>query len=112
MPTVSDPFWIKQGDTKKNLVRTLKNADGTVINLTGATVVFTMRKGSRAATIDEVECGIPDEPNGVVEYAWRAGDTDDAGVYDAEFEVTLPGSEIITVPNDGHMKVTITPELA
>ncbi len=111
MATASDPFWIKQGDTSKVLERTLKNADGSVINLSGADVVFTMRKGSRTATISEVACTIADAPNGVVEYDWQTGDTDEAGVYDAEFEVTFSGGEIITVPNDGHMKVTITPEL-
>jgi hypothetical protein len=51
----ADSFTIKQNDTKPDLQRTLKNADGTAIDLTGASVKFHMKRG---------------ETDGVVKYVW------------------------------------------
>lgn len=109
----ADPFTIKQGDTLENLVRTLKNSDGSIMDLTNATVKFTMRLGANAPKVDEQSV---DTLDGQVEdnatYVWQDGDTDTPGTYDSEYEVTFQGGEILTVPNDGHMSVTVTPALA
>ena len=62
----------------------LKQADGTPVPLTGASVRLLMgipgkpRKVAAAATI-------LDAANGIVEYAWAAGDVDTVGVYLAEW---------------------------
>jgi hypothetical protein len=108
----ADSFTIKQGDTQPPLIRDLKNADGSAIDLTGATVVFTMKRRS-TVKINEQACSIlSPESDGSVQYDWQTADTDTAGVYQSEFECTLPGGEIITVPNDTHMEVHVVAELA
>ena len=49
--------------------------------------------------------------DGVVEYAWAAGDTDTAGTHLAEFQVTFPGGLPATYPNRGYLLVEITADL-
>ncbi len=108
---LSDPFVLKQNDTLSILVRTLYNADGTVIDLTGAAVKFLMRKRGNASPKVNAAAVINDAPGGIVQYVWVAADTDVTGEYDAEWQVTFAGGTIITVPNDSHMRVTVMPEL-
>ncbi|MFQ6673084.1 MAG: BppU family phage baseplate upper protein [Candidatus Tectimicrobiota bacterium] len=105
-------FWIKEGDTTPAIRRTLQDEDGNAINLTGgATVQFKMR--SPGATTPKVDAAatLVDAANGVVEYAWATGDTDTAGSYWAEFEVTFPSGKIETFPNYKHLLIRIVEEV-
>ncbi len=108
----SDSFVIKQGDTLPALRRTLLNSDGTPIDLTSATAVRFHMIESGTPMIDEAAVVVPPEVDGVVEYPWAAGDTDTAGVFQAEFEVTFAAGTVITVPNDRFMQVRIAPQAA
>lgn len=104
-------FSIKRGDTGPTLTAVLSDDNG-VINLAGATILFTMRKVydpdcetapplkvSAAATI-------VDSPNGKCAYAWVAADTDTAGEYLAEFHVTIAGLKM-TYPSAAQIAVTV-----
>jgi uncharacterized protein YfaS (alpha-2-macroglobulin family) len=51
---------------------------------------------------------IHDAPNGVVRYSWGTDDTDEAGRYRAEFEVTYADGSVETFPNDGFHDVVLT----
>ena len=50
--------------------------------------------------------------SGRVKYSFSAADTDTAGNFDGEFEVTFVGGQVETFPNDGFIKVIITDDVA
>lgn len=106
-------FNIKVGDTSPDLQATLKNADGTVINLTAAAaVLFHMReKGSDTAKVERA-AEFVDRAGGVVKYVWQAADTDTEGTYEGEFEITFNDGSISTVPNNGYIEIPMKTEIA
>lgn len=109
---MADPFRIKQGDTSPSLQYALTP---TSVDLTGATVVFSMRpalagsavKVNRQAATIVTATGTP-----TVRYDWAEGDTDTAGVFYGEFEVTYSDDTVETFPNDGFILVSIAPQVA
>lgn len=72
-----------------------------IMKLQGASVA----KVNAAATVE-------DAASGSVSYPWLAADTDVAGTYEAEFEVTFAGGEKRTFPADSYFYVTVIPDLA
>jgi hypothetical protein len=105
-------FYIKQNDTSPFLLATLKDGNGNLIDLTAASVRFHMRSvGASSATVDAAAV-VVDEDQGSVKYEWQAADTATSGTYEAEFEVTYSGGAIETFPNDGHIRVIITDDVA
>lgn len=104
-------FTIKQGDTGPPIQAVLQDAEGTVQDLTGATVRFHLLDVSGTVIID-ASASVLDDAGGKVSYAWQAGDTDSAGSFKGEFEVTLPSGEIRTFPNWSNIRVKIVAELA
>jgi hypothetical protein len=106
-----DTHYLKRGDTSPSLAYALDPAS---VVLTGATVRFNMRavnggatKVSRAAATVVTATGTP-----TVRYDWQAADTDTAGIYEAEFEVTYVGGAVETFPNSGYIRVNIDGDIA
>jgi hypothetical protein len=100
---------LKRNDTKDTISYTMTYADGTPVNLTGATVRFVMGKGktlitSAAATISSATAG-------KVEYTLKESDTLVAGNFNAEFEVTFSDSKVKTFPSDGYISLRIQPNV-
>jgi len=96
-------FDIKQNDTKPDLQVTLKDGAGAAVDVTGATVRFSMRNQlTKALKVNEQAVTLVTAASGVVKYVWGtlAGDNDTPGLYDAEFEVTYSGGAIETFPNN------------
>lgn len=105
-------FYIKQDDTSPELQATLKDADGTAIDLTGATVRFHMRQsGSTTAKVDAAATVVT-AASGIVKYTWSAADTDTEGRFEGEFEVTYADGSIETVPNTGYIPIRIRGDIA
>jgi hypothetical protein len=109
-------FYIKNGDTSPAYVVDLQDdVDSTpaAINLTSATsVTFKMRPtGTTGAPTVDAVMDITTAASGRVTYEWQAGDTDDPGEYDVEFEILWNDSTIETVPNSGYMTVHVTDDL-
>ena len=105
-------FYIKRNDTSPSMLATLQDADGNAVNVTGATARFHLRAiGSDAVTVDSAAV-IVSPSEGIVRYDWDAADTDVAGSYQAEFEVTYADASIETFPNDGYIRVNITGDIA
>lgn len=103
-------IFLKQKDRLPKLRATLMDGNGP-INLTGATVKVWFRlKAGGEGSERSGNCTIIDPENGVVEYAWAAGDTDVPGDYYVEFVVTITGMTM-TFPNDGYLSMTILPDL-
>jgi hypothetical protein len=95
-------FYIAVDDTSDPLEVRLKSDDGSIIDLTGASVSFKMKQvGSDTTKVDAdpiaegsgSTTGIvfDDASNGDVTYAWQSGDTDTAGYYNARFYVDYDG---------------------
>lgn len=114
MPTTRDVYTIKKGDTLPALTRTLKFDDGTVYDLSSATAInfiVAPRNGlipdyANATTFTGSVVGAATD--GVVQYAWAAGDTSTLGVGDfyGEFEV-IEGTDRITFPNGKNQYIHI-----
>ena len=49
--------------------------------------------------------------DGIVSYSRGATDTDTAGLYMAEWEVTFAGGIPMTFPGNGHLYVNVEPDL-
>ena len=88
-----------QGDTDPAFAVKLKNKrDGSAINLSGATVAFSMKHiKARPGMAPKVSAGsvtVTGAATGECEYRWTAGDLDVPGVYTAEFTVTKSNAKI------------------
>lgn len=104
-------FSIKQHDRSPDFSVTLEAPVGTPVDLTGTTVTFLMTlvgattaKVNTTATVDSAE-------DGEVSYAWGATDTDTAGLYRAEFQVTFAGGIKRTFPADDYLYVKVVSDL-
>ena len=104
-------FNIKQNDTSPSLQATLKDASGTVIVLTGASVRFHMKALDGTVKVDAAMT-ITSTSGGVVQYDWQTGDTDTVGSYSVEFEVTYSDSTIETFPNNQNLTISVVRELS
>lgn len=120
------PFYVVKNDLQPAYPAQIKNADGTVRNITGSTIYCTMKtKGGSTIKINRSTTGIviTDGANGKFEYQWQSGDTDtpcsrdtkgDYIPYLIEFEVNPSGGGgKYTVPNpsQGEAQVIVTDSL-
>lgn len=106
-------FYIKQYDRRPNLIARLKNADGTPLNLTGASSVKFIMKKDNTVVINKVDCSISATPaDGTVTYEWQVNDTDTLGTYKAEFEITWATGITQTLPEDDYIKIIVKNDLA
>ncbi len=93
------------------MTKTLQDFNETAKDITGATVRFHMRKKNTLDNVVDAAATISDAANGVVQYAFQAADTDEAGDFLGEFEVTYAGGVIQRFPNPGHIQIKITQDL-
>ena len=104
-------FKIKTNDTSPKLTVDLEDASGSVIDLSGSTARFHMKKyGATSLKVDNV-ADVTDEDNGRVEYTWSSGDTDEAGTYYGEIEITYGDDTVETFPNSGYFTIIIQEDL-
>jgi len=94
-----DKFYITQHDLQPYFRFKVSNAN----DLSGATVVCTMTDRADGITkvIDRqtAGCVITDGVNKEIEYRWQAGDTDNVGQFNIEFEITPVMGGKFTVPS-------------
>ena len=84
---------MKRNDTQPFLDLKLKDNDTDYADLTvsGIAVTFTMKDAETGIIkVDQQDCQIISGILGSVRYPWKAIDTNTAGAYLAEFEVTSP----------------------
>ena len=94
---------IKRGDTGFGIKATLSNTQGCV-DLTDASVLFLFDKF-------EIPSEVIDAENGEVIVFFERTHTEDAGFYNAEFEVQFPDGRVETFPSNGYLKIHITSDL-
>jgi hypothetical protein len=103
-------FVIKQGDTSPSIKAVLTDSDGVAINLTGCSVDFVMKDYNNGVVLNEAMT-IVTPLQGIVQYDWQIGDTDNTGTYYAEFKVTYTNLSVETFPNNSNVTVVIYPAL-
>lgn len=104
--TAVNDFYLRNGDTGPYYYAQITDKDGAV-DLSGATVTFSMRSLTGTAKVTDQSVTISDAANGYIEYHWQAADTDWSTTFLAEFSVTLGGLEY-TFPSKGSARVIIT----
>ena len=104
-------FTIKENDLLPEIQYQLQDSVGNIDLTTATGVLFIMsiekgtpNKVSAAATIVTPATGI-------VKYVWTGTDTDTPGDYQAEWEITFPGTKKLTVPNDGYISIEVMADL-
>lgn len=100
---MTDPLYIKQNDLQPLYYAQVKDANGDVIDITGATIRVTLKDADdNSLKVNRGTTGITleDEANGKFSYTWQAGDTDTAGKFYIEFEITPSAGGKFTVPAD------------
>lgn len=106
------PFLIKRNDTSPIFRAILKDGDDVVVDVTGATIRFHMINPDTGVAKVDAAAVINSGTAGDVQYEWSVGDTDTAGHYDSEFEVTYSGGRVETFPNYSYQRVHIYEDLA
>lgn len=104
-------FRIKTNDTSPKLGVTLKDADGNVVSVAGGSARFHMKAYGATTLKIDAAATITDATNGKVEYVWSASDTDVAGTYYGEFEITYGDASVETFPNKGYFTIIIQEDL-
>lgn len=109
--TQPEVFAIKTSNQRPALAVVVKQA-GSPLDLTGATATFTLKnRDTGAVKVNAQAANITGATAGELEYRWAAGDTDTPGVYEGEFQITLPGSLALTVPGDSYIEVHVIARL-
>ena len=108
-----DPHYMKQGDTASIMKRTLVNAFGSPVNLTGASLKFSMRvKPAGTVKVNGALATIANAGLGEVQYSFSTDDTDTADEFESEWEVSFSDGSVQTFPNDGYTPVIVTDDIA
>ena len=104
-------YTLKRYDTGPAITATILDANGNVVNLTGASVNFVMRPMTAVAPTTNLAATIVTPSAGTVTYQPTATDTGIAGIYQAEFHITSSGGVKTTFPTDGYLEVSIEEDL-
>jgi hypothetical protein len=97
-------FQTKQFNTRNAFKSTLLEADGTPVDLTGASVRFYMQSRSG---IQKVNRDMQVGENGVVLLVFEMEEVNESGIFNAEIIVEFPDSRKEIFPNDGYIRVYI-----
>lgn len=103
-------IYVKKGDREPSVAAILK-ASNAVINLTGCTVKFLMRSAKDGTAKVSASAVVVSAVLGSVRYDWALADTDTAGQFYAEWEITKASGNKITVPNHKYMDVVIMEDI-
>ena len=106
-------FYIKENDTRPAITANLTDANDAAVNLTGATVAFSMRVEPAGTTkISLQPANVTDSEAGQVSYNFTTSDTDTPADFEAEFQVTFAGGAVQTFPGRNWIFVHIIDDIA
>jgi hypothetical protein len=105
-------FTLKRHDQLPPLIAELRVNQGSYENIfaipQGSVVRFLAKsQTSGQAIINTTNVQVVDAQRGVIQYNWQPQDTEVHGIYDIEFQLTMPGSQRITFPNCGFKTLEI-----
>lgn len=108
---MSRKFYIKRNDLDPSIAYELTPK---TVDLTGASVVFNMKDASGTVKVSRgsgsvvTATGTP-----LIKYDWVSGDTDTAGTFYGEFEVTYASGRPGTFPNgEDDIEIVISEDIA
>ena len=105
-------FVIKKGDVRPVLSSTLTYADGSSVNLTGATVRFVMRAQTAISpTTNAAATVVTATAPAVVSYAFTPADSAVTGRFMGEWHVTFADASLMTFPSDGYLEIVVEEDL-
>ena len=92
---------IKRNDVGKVISGQFKDADGVAVNCTGHTSrkIFMKKRGAATLKINST-FDFVNAASGLWSYILQASDVDTDGEFNLEFEVGLPGPQLLTFPTD------------
>ncbi|ADU30370.1 hypothetical protein [Evansella cellulosilytica] len=99
----------KQNDTKNAMKVRFYNKENEPLNLENLDVQFIMVKSFRKEP--KVKRTIDTKENNIAYVVWEVGDTDEVGLFRAEFKVTYADGRRETYPNQGYINVHIESEV-
>jgi len=102
---------IKRNDTAPPFTATCTDAAGDPVDVSNATIRFHMRDTSGTVKVDAA-ADIVSGPDGTVRYDWAVGDTDTAGFFYGEVEVTFADDTVRTFPTTNNATVRIVGDIA
>lgn len=96
---MSEKIKLVAGDTRPYVKVILKDVDGNVINVSGATVRFKFRQSGSTTTLFTVTCSLPNGgTDGLVTFNFPVGGLNvSAGQYEGEIEISYTATDIQTV---------------
>jgi aspartate 1-decarboxylase len=98
---------MKTGDLRPYLQVKIFNPDGTPRNVVGDIIEFDMKSASGNLVINGAAMTAVNAAQGIVEYRWQEGETDEAGIFRAE--VVINGVD--TFPKEGYITVEFAEDL-
>ena len=101
---------LKVGDTAPKFRAELLDDNGDPVDLSGFTADFRIRLPDADTTKIDGGMTVSNTSDGIVEYEWSSGDTDEAGLFIAEIETT-DGTDTTTYPSVGYFNIHITENL-
>ena len=105
-------FFIKRNDDQPTLDVALRDDKNRPVDVTGASVVFHMRNTADDTTkISGASVTVLAASKGEVRYSWTTVNTNTAGNFEAEFQVTFSDGGVQTFPNDTYIDVIITEDV-
>ena len=106
-------FRLKRGDTSPAIKYQLVDDTGAPVDISGADVRFLV-EDHETLLVDDDRNGnvsVPDPTKGIVRYDWQPADTQGAGIFDAEWEVTYSDGTTETFPNTEDITVRIIQDI-
>lgn len=113
-------FYIKRGDSTESVVIACTKSDGVTPiseDIADATVEFHMMSATGTVLIAHGVGRVQDPTTKQVAYDWALDGSDTATASDAaaphqaEFQVTLANSRVMTFPNFGNLNIHIYPDI-
>ena len=107
---MADIVMLKRNDLQPYIYAKAILHTNTAIDLTGATIVFSMRNlDTSSLTLSRVSAGVTltASTSGEFQYQWQAGNTATTGTYVAEFEITPATGGKFTLPVNRDLRVII-----
>lgn len=105
-------YEMKRNDTRPRPDALLRFSDGSIPDLTGASVKFIARDVTSSVVKIDATATITDVPTAAVEYAMTADDSDTAGTYYCEWEVTFADTSVQTFPTRSFDRLRIRGDIA
>ena len=78
---------------------TIRNSDGTPVDITGASLIFTVSASSTSTPVIQKACTIVDWPTWSAQVSASSSEMDfEVGIYKWEIQITGSGGDVTTTP--------------